>query len=670
MAAVSVLSHKRRKQPPDKQSRSRELQALRTFLMAHRDVALTTDDVALILSLREDRDWFGIERPGPLKSALASGDPAAFFSDLSEREGSDSEAALTRAVRLVREDCRSAWYTGAINGLNAIAPSIEAGADTEALRDAARDVLIRVKPEQFATLSVEAIRFVCAEPNNDPRLQAATDVAAWTLRKTDPPLNPAAPIELLRRASDFIADSQLMDIRQNLSRRPFSDLTPLLVPGEHVQQLLVGPVIEREYDILRIWDATEPDRNDVIHDCLDRLIKYKELGVSSSASLSEVTKKVTGSVSVADPTWASRYEKLLILLADEPPSEITDALGTAWAKWPQETSDGLLLAMRLNLGDAAAAEVNDAVRTGLLTAAMDQVTAFVHRARELGLGGPNVDGPIAGRWADTGDDALAELVADGGGDALKLLVERLASVAVRARSSYGDRLRSVTNLVVSRQDAAPAEALVRHLASVIHGIGRLDEITQALLELRRRGADISSAMSELDEAVGRANESDLGELAMVARNCGVWGIDPEGRLARTLLARSKALAKMDWATAEWLARNPKVTRATKAEALAEVIARGTDDIVVVIANELPKFAGPLRGDSRVTEAVLPKLATQAAEAVLHMLPRLKRWKAPKRPGRAFVEAVEAVERMSPGICGRLGRTDLVASAVNARTSGR
>ncbi|MGD0862532.1 MAG: P-loop NTPase fold protein [Candidatus Limnocylindrales bacterium] len=634
---------------------------LTVFLLTHRSVPLDQDQIALILSLREERDWLGIARPEPLRSALRTGDAAAFSADLAGRDPDSCSLALSRAVDLVRHECHSGWITGAINGLNAIVPSITPDDRTGELRDDARRALGGAQA-QVPVFSVEAVRFACGEaPDADPRLLTAADWASSMIRgrSEGPAIDPASCIELLRLMCVQMGPNQLNDAASSLATRSDAELAPLFAPGEHVSYLLRGPVAERDFELLCKWDATADNQIPQMDPCLDRLrfLEGQRI-VLGQERLTELLTKLTSQVPVASVNWLPCFEKLAALLADRPAGDATDGLAGAWSAWPASPGDGLRLALSLPLQGPTQTRLEQAARTYLLTGNHDEVASLARGTRD-GFGVLVREG-LADRWIATKDASDADLAAEAGEEAIGTLADRI-DVSPPPTGPFMTFMTQLVEVVLARRSAAGAGRLVGAAARYINAAAAanaspfapiLARLNQLEIDGRSVGVDASPVLACLEAKLATATEAELPALAAAAREFDLQGLDPAGRLSSALTTRSRELQTVDWATIDWLAvRHPR--RSEVADALASYIERGVEQVGSVVPR-LSSLARPLHGSQRVTEAVVIAAAHCPADEIRSALGQMRVWNKPKRSGDAYREALRAIGSAHPGLLDEVG----------------
>jgi hypothetical protein len=638
-----------------------ELRDLRSFLLTHRAISLTRDEVGLILSLRGDRDWHGIDGPDTLRAALRTGDPTAFADDLAKRDDASRVAVLSRATVLVRQDCQSGWLTGAINGLNALIPSLDPAADHSDLRDAARGVLQRItEPEQMAALSVKAIEFLCHPLDADQRLLAAVPLAEAAIRGRDSDrFDVTSPIEFVKVMSPLFTRG-LSSIRDALATRTPEELAPLYVPGDHVRLLLDGPVVKRDYDLVASWDLASDNQFPQMGPCLDRLALVKDFGMAlPDAQLAVLLPRLSGQIASASAIWLGCFEKLVPLLADRPPSELIDNLGYAWSSWPQATGDGLRLALALPLQSPMSLQIQKVASSWMLTGAHDEVVSFVHGVRDRF--GSLVNDALAERWIATKEARAADLAAEGGDSAIMVLIAKL-DTSPPAAGPYLTFLQQLVEVVLGRRSTEGAAALVdlmgRHFGAVEPAnASAFAPVLERLCQLEVDGAkvhvDVDPVVSALEARLKNVPEAALPAFAAAAKDFDERGLDPTGRLAIALVARCRELQRIDWTTADWLAQHGAITPTMFIDALVHSIERDADQIEAVVPR-LPALRRPLLANPRVTEAVVVRIAKCPNDQVRPLLEQLAGWKRPKHPGSAYLEAIRKIGEELPGLLGELG----------------
>jgi len=637
-----------------------EWNRLRSFLLTHRAISVDVDEVALILSLRQDRDWRDIDRPADLRSAMRTGDAVAFGTDLESRDADARGKALARATDLVAHDCRSGWITGAINGLNALVSWLPPGAPVDDLRDDARQVLAGAH-QQVAAVSVDTVRFACGDhPDDDPRLLEAVDWAASMIRgRADGPVvDPASCLELLKLMSLRIRPDQLDNVRSSLVTRTAEELSPLFVPGDHIRPLLTGPVTQREIDFAISWDVAADNQIAQMGPCLDRLALVRDYGLGlDETHLGILLPKLYSGMATATINWLGCFDKLVQLLANQPASGPIDNLAIAWSTWPASLGDGLRVALALPTQAPMSAQLQQTAAAWMLTAADDEVASFARGVRDQF--GSLVSATLAQRWVNTRDGRVADLAAEGGGEAIATLVAQLDSVPPPS-GPYLPLVQQIVEVILSRRSAAGAallvDAIVRYLDTAASAniagfapiLGRLGE-----LEVDRKPVvvDVDPVISSVEMKLKRATEADLPALAATAKEFDGQRLDPAGRLAAALITRSRELQSIDWETIEWLAsRHSKKTEVV--EALVSAFERGAEPIQETIPR-LSRLRKPLHGSPHITEAVVVAVASCPDDQVEGLLQQLRDWNRPKRPGDSYKEALRKIGLNNPGLLHRV-----------------
>jgi hypothetical protein len=643
---------------PSSESKGR----LTSFLLTHRSIPLNEDQIALILSLREDRDWLGFRSPEPLKLALRTGDPAAFSTDLANRDPAGRDLALRRAVDLVRQECHSGWITRAINGLNAIIPSLTADQATVELREDARRVLGAAQ-RQVPAFTVEVMRFACGEASDaDPRLIAAASWAASMVRGRgdEQVIDPASCIDLLRLMCRDMEPDQVNAAAESLATRSFSDLAPLFTPGPHVGELLRGPVAERDFDLLCKWDATVDNQIAQIGPCLDRLAFLRSQGIRLGPDrLIEFLTKLATQVPVASANWLTCFEKLVAFLEESPAGDSTDGLAGAFSAWSASPSDGLRLALFLPLQEPTQARLEQAARTYLLTGSHEEVARLARGTRDRY--GALVRESLAARWMATEDASDADLASEAGDEAILALADRI-DVSPPPAGPFVALLKQLIEVVLARRSLAGAARLVGAAAKYVDSASAANvaPLAPALarlgqLEVRDRkvGIDVSPVLACMESKLKTATELEIPALAGAARDFDQQGLDPGGRLSSSLTTRCRELQAVDWSTIDWLAAR-HAQKSEVADALATCIERGAEPLILVMPR-LSSLARPLRGSKRVTEAVVIAASAGMTEQEMRsVLSGLSEWGKPKRGSDAYREALRAIGSAHPGLLDDVG----------------
>jgi hypothetical protein len=638
-----------------------ERSRLMSFLLTNRSVRLDEDQIRLILSLREDRDWQGIGQPDALRSALRTGDADAFALDLAAREDRAREQIVSRAMDLVEHECRSGWTTGAINGLNALVPSLGLEAGIDDLRDDARQLLASAR-DQVAGMSVDAVRFACGGAvASDPRLRDAVAWAASVVRgrKDGPTPDPTSCLELMRLMAPDMPASQLSDVRESLATRSDAELAALFVPGEHVRHLLDGPVIERDFDLICKWDPSADNQIPQMGPSLDRVLFVKPYGiVLKSDRLNELVTRLSGAVVTATVNWSPCFEKLTRLLADQPASDTVDTFASAWSAWPANRGFGLRLALSLPLQDPTQARLSEAARVWMLTAGHDEVASLARSIRDSHA--QLVRDAIADRWVSTGDLQDADLAAEAGEDGIAALVERLDALPP-ASGQFPTFAQQAVEVVLARRSASGAALLVTSFArflnaataATVSGFAMiLTRLCQLEIDGKSYSVDVGPILACIEAKLSAAAESDLPLLAAGAKNFDDQHLDPSGGLATVAARRSRELQSIDWSTAEWLA-NRSTKKSDVVDAIVSAIRRQTEPIQAVI----PRFAAlkkSLRASPRIAEAVLPAVAVCPGDEIEGLLRQMDGWNRPKRPDSAYSEAQRRIAIDHPGLLDKVG----------------
>jgi KAP family P-loop domain len=628
------------------------------FLMAHRSVSFTADQVRTILSLREDRDWRGVDDPDSLRVALRTGDPGAFATALEGRDEPGRVAAITRAIKLVREDSRH-WVTGAVNGLNALVPSLPAGnKDAAALRTVGRDLLTRISVDQIRVLSLEAVRFLCAQPDDDRSLLAAADIAVSALRPAEGgDEHVEALVELLILVSSLLTGTRLDFVRHGLAERSEEDLAPLFRPGPHVPVLIQGPVFQREQDRVMGWRLDGEAAPEPIEQSLDRVLVAHAVGITiGQQSLDELAGYLTPGLSATPAVWAAAFEKLTTLMSDLAPSPEIDGLGQAFAIWAADRGEGFKLALRLPLQAPARDTIELAAGTWIRTGVWQEVSAFVAFGRGLiGTPGRTVNESLVQLWIDSRSKEVADLVADDGDAATQLLVRALDQPAV-AEGTFGALVGELADVIVAHESAPAAIDLVAVVATHLQSIGLafLTPLGAQLAKLIRFKPYFEPAIAAVEARIQLASDSAiLASLAATGRAFSDAGIDRNNRLAKALVMRSKELQTIDWSTAEWLVRRPGISKPTFRDALVTMIRQPSVSVVDVVP-QLASLRGTLRGDAQVTAAVIGRVSGMPCEPAEGLLGQMSEWQWP-RPGTGSDEALLLIGSTCPGLLDRIGR---------------
>lgn len=635
----------------------KELLELRDFLMAHRSVSLTADDVRTILSLRDDPDWRGIDNADELRRTLRTGSADGFAAALADRDADQRRLALGRAVELVRDECRR-WVTGAINGLNAAVPALDQDAATAGLRVAGRDLLDRVTPQEIRGLSLDTVRFLFADPTPDSSLLKAADAATSSLTPVEgEEYDVRALVELLMLVSPVLSGNRLDFARKALSERSDADLEPLYEPGDHVPFLLDGDLFRREWAKVAKWPVEPTWTPDQLELPLERVLfaKSHDIGYEPAAG-DELAQDLAPKVTGLSADWKRCFTLLKELLKDAPPSANIGALATEFARWPGDLARGLLWALQLPVPAA----VRDAIEMDAgrwiqdTTIEWPDVAALARAARPL-LTTPSRTSTefLIKRWHATADQSVAALAARSGDEAVLALVASLEQTPAPAASTWTSLVGQLRAVILKRGSHVGATALVAHISSkaalppeyIPHTIAS----AVAMLPLN---PDYEPVVRMLESRLQSADTATLPSFAAAALALSEARLDGEGKLAHALAVRSKELPWIDWGTARWLAlrlRNGTVFR----DALVAVIADPSIPLQKAMPH-LESVRGAVRSDSQVKEAAMIRLAGETCEDVEDVLGQMRDWHWPKKGSEDYHDAKRKIGLTCPGVLDRVG----------------
>jgi hypothetical protein len=262
---------------------------------------------------------------------------------------------------------------------------------------------------------------------------------------------------------------------------------------------------------------------------------------------------------------------------------------------------------------------------------------------------------LAQLWIDSRSKEAAELVAEDGEEAMRLLVRAVDQPAM-SEGTFVTLIGELADVIVAHESAAGASDLAAVIAKSLQSIGlaALPSLGAQLAKLTTFQPNLEAAIAAVEARVQIASDSAiLASLAATARAFGDLGIDRDNRLAKALVIRSKELQVIDWPTAEWLVRRPGISKSAFRDALVTMITQPT----MSIAEAVPQLAGlrsVLRGDRQVTAAVIGRVAGMPCEPVEGLLRQMSEWHWP-RPGTGSDEALRVIGSTCPGLLDRIGR---------------
>jgi hypothetical protein len=607
------------------------LDALRGLLLFGGSIPLSEADVRAILTARPNRQWAQIARGAEISEALASGDAVKLASTLDGLAEGDADVALRVALDEIREDLRQGWFTGVLNGLNALAGVV--GADSRYasdVRQAGDDFFGRSPAELWRTASSSLVNLLFGGglselTHGHQIIKSFTE--EFPKERDDPASSLVEAVALV--CSDLTAD-EVTALSESLVRLEDDELGPLF--SNRVEDRLLLGVRTKYIERFTKWDpGTDSDQPPLV-EAGRRLQRIQQAGWSDQADLDAIADRAIAQLPKLPAEAIQVFEQLIPILASGKNSPPITTFAQDLAQWAPGGIDAFLLAIRMPADPATMAPI---INARLNAASLDEYRRLLESRDDIQSFGVRVAQTATNRWAaGQGSDYARWVLETGDEQDEDLLMTGLSGVADKA--TYRDLIRALAPVLVELKAERAAAKLFANLKGRIATLSLplVAELAETVASLQGM-VDPSQVVDAVRSAIDAATKAEVPlvtELTQAWVQAGVNGTeDLPGRVAE----RSAAHGTIDPERAGWLARQPGVDRPNVRTGVLGAI----DDLpAATILLAVASLRSELNQSVSIGLALVARASREPVGSRADWLTEASAWHVPKRGNAEQYEA--------------------------------
>jgi hypothetical protein len=525
--------------------------ALRDFLLLADSVPLSVEDIATVLSLREDRSMQGVPNATAVKAAIRAGQPDELATAMAAFTPEHRALALRRGSELANDDATKEFRASAIAAVNALAPYVEEPDVRDSLRRTAAETLLATMPVLLRSLPSATVELVFRAARQNLRLDTLAVRAASELA-SDVNAEPRSGLILILTASaERLPDQSLADARKALAQLTDDDLTPLFTGGPK-PQLVAGDVANAMIGRLAAWTPTTPDI--AIALAAERVVACVDAGVIDPANLDPIAVALPTQLHIVSGPSVSGLDIIVKVLEHAKPSTNIDSLTQALASWTGDSERGLRLAASLPFSESANPYIAAPGATFVQSQPLDAVVRILAASRSaLRRAKTDVAGSLARRWvAGEGRQFLDLVVPDADAEAWEAIRANLAAAPIAQFPAFA--VEGATAMVSAQAPVSTLhsirDVLVVRCSEMM--APQLAQTAPALSTLAVAGCDVTPVIEALLVRIGNAAAPEIADWTAMAEQISSATPESEANIVRAITQRSRALGAIDLGRVPWL----------------------------------------------------------------------------------------------------------------------
>jgi hypothetical protein len=629
---------------------------LRKLVDRYPQVAISQNELRVMLALRGDREWNGVSDPSRMRQAIQDGDRGEFDAAFDETPEPEREAALESAVNWVE---KSSWSPpDALMSMRAVVGRIkQSSAQERRFRWIAVDYLIAM-PDVRAGAPVELVAYAFGD-DADARLSQLASAFASTFVSSPSAGADVGVMTGLKLGASRLDGGELTRVSNALRQCSFGD-TQVLFEDPVAVSLLLG-LAETYGEKLAAVDLAADNTAELIMYAL-KMAEYATAGglapnslTTFATNLSRQLTSVPGELSTSSVTMLGLVPKVFATYeVEQPMTDLARALDgrpmspqqpgllDCALQLPQTDASMKITVARfdqwLTLGNIRPEEIEPFLQRRLATL-NDQVSVWVDQ--------------VATQWFGQEDSGFAKLALTYGPASTPT---RLMDSLVQQSSAVPARAGELVDLFGADEPTMEAQTVGR-LATLIVKLGTWS-LTVPVAEVLNLGpvlvkaealrADASPVVDALRERARVATLADFVSVVRCLMNFEKVGLARAATAAGPLLSVAVALGVVDPTVCAWLSsRGSSVSRPDALLLLANTIADASVSVPDVVAM-VREVHNTFRQSSGVAKALIERadsdkqLADGDVDALLAQ--SLDRWRLPPARGVSGVLSRIAGER--------------------------